>query len=286
MKSYVHKSDKTDKNLLIENELSSFNFISRILSRDRFISPPPEIRRRRGSHPLIQSSSNARIVIQHCSTKRLNDSSKVTWWRVRFTNERTRIRMRVTHTHPSKTCFTLVARNLDASLNTWLVIIICRTWHSSFRVDVHYIGVTANWKFPRFRCWYVDESCIRRGICFDVWFWFFSIFSEYLNNNVLTEGLVLYIVHKEIIRYVWSLNTNKLYKIMEEDYYDIYKKNGGTRSMILIIGRKLGRKYEKERPIGTNFKPINIDISRLLPKPCLSISELDYIWTYIHVKIS
>lgn len=53
---------------------------------------------------------------------------------------------------------------------------------------------------------------------------------------------------------------------MEEDYYDICKKNGGTRSMILIIGRKLGRKYEKERPIGTNFKPINIDISRLLPK--------------------
>lgn len=285
MKSYVHKSDKTDKNLLIENELSSFNFISHILSRDRFISPPPEIRRRRGSHPLIQSSSNARIVIQHCSTKRLNDSSKVTWWRVRFTNERTRIRMRVTHTHPSKTCFTLVARNLDASLNTWLVIIICRTWHSSFRVDVHYIGVTANWKFPRFWCWYVDESCIRRGICFDVWFWFFSVLSEYL-NNVLTEGLVLYIVHNEIIRNVWSLNTNKLYKIMEEDYYDICKKNGGTRSMILIIGRKLGRKYEKERPIGTNFKPINIDISRLLPKPCLSISELDYIWTYIHVKIS
>lgn len=136
--------------------------------------------------------------------KRLNDSSKVTWWRVRFTNERTRIRMRVTHTHPSKTCFTLVARNLDASLNTWLVIIICRTWHSSFRVDVHYIGVTANWKFPRFWCWYVDESCIRRGICFDVWFWFFSIFSEYLKNNLtetnLTEGLILYIVHNEIIR--------------------------------------------------------------------------------------
>lgn len=66
MKSYVHKSDKTDKNLLIENELSSFNFISHILSRDRFISPPPEIRRRRGSHPLIQSSSNTRIAIQHC----------------------------------------------------------------------------------------------------------------------------------------------------------------------------------------------------------------------------
>lgn len=72
---------------------------------------------------------------------------------------------------------------------------------------------------------------------------------------------------------------------MEEDYYDIYKKNGGTRSMILIIGRKLGRKYEKECPIGTNFKPINIDISRLLPKPCLSVSELDYMNVYTRENI-
>lgn len=138
-------SDKTDKNLF-----SSFNFISHTSAIVLFHFFPKFVVDEGATRRFRVPSSNAQIVIPLLDdlAKRLNDS---TWWCVRSTNERARIRMRVTHRHPSKTCFTLVARNLDASRNTWLVIIICRTWHSSFRVtlDVHYIGVTRNWKFAR-----------------------------------------------------------------------------------------------------------------------------------------
>lgn len=86
----------------------------------------------------------------------------------------------------------------------------------------------------------------------------------------------------EITYQIYLILKNKLYKVFEEDYHDFINDRANTKieQHVDLRGSINKTGTRKEYPIGTNFKPINIDIFRLWFEPCLSTTELDYTNVY------